>query len=103
MATLTTRPRRIDLDDQGEFIPEPETPHAPDVPGFSWVPGVSVRQGGIDVPTTLQAGQTIHPAYIVVYLADGTPLYRSPLNCPEAGVTLLPGESLTISATLRVD
>jgi hypothetical protein len=86
MATLTTRPRRIDLDDQGEFMPEEQS--------VASLPG-----GGQLLQTHLRPGQTIRPAYMVLHDADGTPIYRADLVAPQE-LTLLPGESLTIETTI---
>ena len=89
-AVLRHRARRIDFD-EGDAPPEPEAP-------FVQYP---IDPTLVDVPITLEAGTRIMPAYMVVYDREGRPIYRTAISAP-ADLLLLPGESLTISATIQI-
>lgn len=81
MPTLRGVQRRIDLDDVGEFVPEPEG-----------------TKNGI---LPLKVGDIIRPAYAIVYDPDGRPITRFEIP-GNRQLILFAGESLTLSVTLTV-
>lgn len=93
MATLRRSSRLIDLDDAGEYQPDAPRP----AETFHQVPTVFAG-----VPNQWPAGRPLAPAYIIVFDTDGNPLYKCGLNRPGESLTLWPGESLTIEATMIV-
>lgn len=91
MTTLHARPRRIDLDEVHEFVPDPEQPEV----------GHRDQHGNV-TGTGLRVGETFYPAYLIVYDREDRPIARMPIDHP-GGIVLLPGESLTIQTTLNVE
>jgi len=94
-AVLRSRARRIDFD-EGE--PDPVRPEpSPEMVQYPIDPAL------LDIPITFRAGEPISPAYMVIFDRDGRPICRTALADPPRDLRLMVGETLTITATLRID